>query len=106
MYAAAMHDQGNPSYRDRVRVTLDAVMDYRGLTPEELHRQTGAGIETVRRWRRGTTVPSAESVSLLALALDAPLDLLLYPPATRAAAMRAMVDHDEAQEERRLRGAP
>lgn len=94
MYAAAMSDQAAPTYRERVATTVDALMDYRGLDNGALARLLSVNIETVRRWRRGDTAPSAEDIGRLAVALNAPLELLLYPLATREAVFAAMVAYD------------
>lgn len=101
MYALTVGDVDRTPYRARFRDTLDAVMDYRGIDSVALSARIGVNVETVRRWRRGVTIPSAEDLAGLVTALDVPIDLLLYPPATRGETMAAMVAWEQVQAGRR-----
>lgn len=78
----------------RLAAAIDAAMSYRGVAPLDLAEELGVPVNSVRRWRRGETVPGTLSLQALAAALDVPGDLFVYPPATRGEAMAMMLRHD------------
>lgn len=78
----------------RLAAAIDAAMSYRGMAPADLSERLGVPVNSVRRWRRGETVPGTLSLQALADALDAPGELLIRPPASRAEAMAMMLAWD------------
>ena len=81
----------------RLAAAIDAAMSYQHVPPKELARRVGAHVNSVRRWRRGETVPGTADLQAIAAALDAPGDLFMRPPTTRAEAMAMMLAHDDAR---------
>jgi transcriptional regulator with XRE-family HTH domain len=90
-------------YQERLGHALSTARYVHEMTREEVAAGCDVSTETYARWERGDVDLRGHALGRLAEVLRLPADLLLDPPATRAAVLVKIAAHDAA---RAYPGAP
>lgn len=84
---------GGTEYKPALPDVLRAILDFDGIDARKLAERMGRNEGVIGKWVRGEARPAFESMVQLADALDAPVDILVRPPATRYLLFLQMLAH-------------
>lgn len=72
------------AFRSRLGRAIARTRSLRGLTQAQLARRIGRSEAAISRWEQGHSPPDAFDVHRLCVALNAPAELFIHPPALEA----------------------
>lgn len=76
---AGVEQMAGVDYRDRLGRTIAEVRVLMGMSQEQLAQALNRSTAALSRWENGKAEPSAHDLHRLAVILDMPADMLIYP---------------------------